>query len=128
MFCNQCEQTAKGKACTTLGVCGKQPEVADLQDLLVYAVQGLSLYALEGRGMGVTDSEVDLFTSEALFSTLTNVNFDADRFVALINYCVALRERLKEKIKAAGGTADISDAAAETLEERKEHKDEGSEK
>ena len=85
MFCNQCEQVAKGEGCTKIGVCGKEPDVAALQDLLIHVLQGLSLYAVEGRKNGVTDPEVNLFTCEATFSTLTNVNFDADRFVNLIN-------------------------------------------
>ncbi len=67
MFCNQCEQTAKGIACDKIGVCGKQPDVADLQDLLTYAVQGLSLVAVEGRKVGVTDDTVDRFAGEATF-------------------------------------------------------------
>ena len=82
MFCYQCEQTAKGEGCTKVGVCGKQPEVAMLQDLLIYAVKGLSAVAVEGRKVGVTDPEVNLFTVQALFSTLTNVDFDPERFVA----------------------------------------------
>jgi hydroxylamine reductase (hybrid-cluster protein) len=64
-----------------VGVCGKQPDTAALQDLLIYALKGLSLYALEGRRVGVKDTVIDHFTCEAIFSTLTNVNFDGDRFV-----------------------------------------------
>jgi hydroxylamine reductase len=117
MFCFQCEQTAKGEGCTKIGVCGKPPEVAALQDLLIYAVKGLSLYAVEGRNVGVTDEKLDHFTCEAVFSTLTNVEFDPDRIVALINQCVTLREDLKEKVKAAGGKTDFGeDAAAFTPE------------
>lgn len=112
MFCYQCEQTAKGIACTTIGVCGKKPEVAALQDLLIHALQGLSLYAVEGRKVGVTDPEVNHFTCEAMFSTLTNVNFDPDRFVTLIQRAVDLRERLKAKIQAAGGKTGFEEAAA----------------
>ncbi|MFA4918362.1 MAG: hydroxylamine reductase [Thermodesulfovibrionales bacterium] len=112
MFCYQCEQTSKGEGCTQIGVCGKQPEVAALQDLLVYALKGLSLYALEGRKAGVIDPEVNRFTVEAMFSTLTNVDFDPDRFVALINRCVELRDNLKAKVKAAGGNIDFTEAAA----------------
>ncbi len=107
MFCYQCEQTAKGEGCTKIGVCGKQPEVATLQDLLVYALKGLALCAVEGRKAGVNDHEVNVFTVEAAFSTLTNVNFDPQRFPLLINRCVELREGLKKKIKAAGGKADF---------------------
>lgn len=112
MFCNQCEQTAKGQGCTVLGVCGKKPEVSDLQDLLLHAVKGLSHYAKEGRKVGVVEGEVNHFTVEAIFSTLTNVNFDAVRFQALINRCVELREQLKEKVAAAGGNTTFADASA----------------
>ncbi|HIJ78448.1 MAG: hydroxylamine reductase [Desulfobulbaceae bacterium] len=112
MFCNQCEQTAKGQACTTIGVCGKQPDVAALQDLLIHANQGLALVAVEGRKVGVVDAEVNLFTCEAVFSTLTNVDFDAQRFVDMINRTVQLRESLKAKVKAAGGNVNFSDACA----------------
>lgn len=112
MFCYQCEQTAKGKACTSIGVCGKTGDVAALQDLLIHAVQGLSLYAIEARKCGVSTPDTGLFICEATFSTLTNVNFDADRFVALINKTVQLREGLKAKIKASGGKSDFTEQAA----------------
>ncbi|GAB6180505.1 hydroxylamine reductase [Desulfotomaculum defluvii] len=112
MFCNQCEQTAKGVGCTVVGVCGKKPEVSDLQDLLLHAVKGLSLYANEGRKVGVVDSEVNRFTAEAIFSTLTNVNFDANRFQILINRCVELAESLKLKVAAAGGNITFADPSA----------------
>ena len=97
MFCYQCEQTAKGEGCTKIGVCGKQPDVAALQDLLIYALKGLSLYAVEGRKEGVNENDVNVFTCEALFSTLTNVDFDPERFMSLINRTVGLRDNLKEK-------------------------------
>lgn len=107
MFCYQCEQTAKGEGCTKVGVCGKQPDVAALQDLLIYTLAELSFYAAEGRKLEVVDREVDVFTIEALFATLTNVDFDPARFAALINRTVALRDTLKETIKAAGGKAEL---------------------
>ena len=107
MFCYQCEQTAKGEGCTKIGVCGKQPDVAALQDLLIYALKGLSLVAVEGRKVGVSDKEVNVFTVQAAFSTLTNVDFDPQRFVPMINRTVELRERLKGKVKAAGGKVDF---------------------
>ncbi len=112
MFCFQCEQTAKGTGCTKVGVCGKQPDVAALQDLLIYAIKGLSQVALEGAKVGVKDRQIDKFTCEATFSTLTNVDFDPQRFVELINQCVALRDDLKEKVKAAGGKVDFSQGPA----------------
>lgn len=107
MFCYQCEQTAKGEGCTKIGVCGKQPDVAALQDLLVYALRGIALYAAEGRKVGVKDPEADVFMMKGLFSTLTNVNFDINRFLTLIPRAVELRESLKGKVKAAGGKVDL---------------------
>jgi hydroxylamine reductase len=112
MFCYQCEQTAFGTGCTKVGVCGKSPEVAALQDLLTHALKGLALYAVEGRMVGVNDREVNVFTVQALFSTLTNVDFDADRFVPLLKKCVELREGLKQKVKAAGGKVEFTEDVA----------------
>ena len=108
MFCYQCEQTAKGEGCTKVGVCGKDADVAALQDLLIYALKGLSQVAVEGRKVGVVEKGVNVFTVQALFATLTNVDFDAQRFVELINRCVELREDLKKKIKAAGGKVEFA--------------------
>ena len=112
MFCNQCEQTAKGIACNIAGVCGKNEEVAALQDLLIHALQGLALYAQEGRKHGIIDDATDHFTMEAIFSTLTNVDFDPERFVALIKKTVEKREAMKAKVAAAGGKVDFADAPA----------------
>ena len=81
MMCFQCEQTAKGTGCTAFGVCGKDPETAALQDLLVYVSKGISMYAHRARQLGVSDHDTDVFVTEALFTTVTNVNFDADRIV-----------------------------------------------
>ena len=112
MFCYQCEQTAKGTGCTIQGVCGKQPEVAALQDLLLYALMGLSQVAVEGRKHGVSDRDVNVFTVKASFSTLTNVDFDPDRFVGLIDEALAKREMLKAAVEKAGGdTAALREAA-----------------
>jgi len=112
MFCYQCEQTAKGTGCTVQGVCGKLPEVAALQDLLLYTLMGLSQVATEGRKVAVTDRETNTFTVKAAFSTLTNVDFDPDRFVGLIGEAVTLRDQLKEKVRAAGGNVGFSDGPA----------------
>jgi hydroxylamine reductase len=112
MFCYQCEQTAKGEGCSVSGVCGKKPEIAALQDLLVYALEGLAMAAVEGRKVGIIDSQVNRFTSESMFMTLTNVNFDADRFPPVIKQCVDLRESLKEKVKGAGGTTEFPEGPA----------------
>ena len=103
MFCYQCEQTAKGTGCTVQGVCGKLPEIAALQDLLLYSLMGLSQVAVEGRKVGVSDNDVNVFTVKAAFSTLTNVDFDPDRFVDLIQQSIRLREKLKTQVEVAGG-------------------------
>jgi hydroxylamine reductase len=112
MFCNQCEQTVKGLGCEKVGVCGKSPEVSDLQDLLLHAVQGLALFAAEGRTLGIVDHAADLFTLEAVFATLTNVDFDPPRFKALIERAVLLRDGMRAKVAAAGGKTDFTEPAA----------------
>ncbi|NLD42538.1 MAG: hydroxylamine reductase [Chloroflexi bacterium] len=99
MFCYQCQEAAKGQGCTTRGVCGKPPEVAALQDLLIDQLRGLAVWAVKARELGISDAEADLFVTEALFATITNANFDPARFVALINRAVALRDALRAHIK-----------------------------
>jgi hydroxylamine reductase len=111
MFCYQCEQTAKGEGCVKAGVCGKDSEVAALQDVLVYVLQGLSVVAVDARKMGINDPVVNVFTAKALFSTLTNVDFDPARFVELIGKCANLRDGLKEKAKKDGAIIDEKTAA-----------------
>ena len=118
MFCFQCEQTAKGEGCTKIGVCGKQPEVAVLQDLLVHAVKGISEVAVAGQKVGVNLDEVNKFTCEAIFSTLTNVDFDADRFVSLIHEAVRLRDALKVEVGNAGGSTNYSSHATTFIPEK----------
>jgi hydroxylamine reductase len=95
MFCFQCEQTAKGTGCTAHGVCGKDPETAALQDLLVYATKGISMYAHRARQLGVRDRDVDVFTIEALFTTVTNVNFDPERMEAMLKKAAGIRDKIK---------------------------------
>lgn len=84
MFCYQCEQTAQGKGCTVSGVCGKQPETATLQDLLIYQTKGIGYLAHEAGKKGIKDEYVDRFIIEALFTTVTNVNFDNQRIAEMI--------------------------------------------
>jgi len=96
MFCYQCEQTVKGTGCIKRGVCGKDPETAALQDLLIHAVKGLSAYAHRARELNVKDHEIDVFTIEALFSTLTNVNFDPQRVADLITRAAELRDKARK--------------------------------
>jgi len=112
MFCYQCEQTFKGTGCTVQGVCGKQPDVAALQDLLIYSLMGLSQVALDARKKNIIEEKIGVFTVQAAFSTLTNVEFDPDRIFKLINEAVSLREALKVRIKDSGGTADYPEGAA----------------
>lgn len=109
MFCYQCEQAAQGKGCNKIGVCGKNPEVAALQDLLIYSLKGLSLYAHEARKEGIKiDGSVNVFTIRALFSTLTNVDFDPNRFVPMIQQAVQFRDRLKAMVKKDFGHGSAS--------------------
>jgi hydroxylamine reductase len=115
MFCNQCEQTAQGKGCTMMGVCGKTADVAALQDLLIYSMKGISLLAVEARKHSVASSEIDFFTLKALFSTLTNVNFDPQRFEKLLKEAMKHRESLRAKVKAAGGKTEFKTGVADFM-------------
>ena len=124
MFCNQCEQTTRETACVNAGACGKTAEVAGLQDLLTYLLKGLSQVAVEGRKEGVSSDEADVFTCKALFSTLTNVDFDPDRFMGWIDEAVRLREDLKVRVAENGGPTSFPEGPATfepagTVEERK---------
>jgi len=101
MYCSQCEQTASGQGCYQWGSCGKSPEVDALQDLLVHCLRGLGQVALRAHQLDIACRETDFFTCEALFATLTNVNFDGDRFVDYIRYSITLREDLKTRIQSS---------------------------
>ncbi len=106
MFCYQCEQTAKGTGCTVQGVCGKEAETAVLQDLVIYGLKGLGMYAERARALGAKNAEIDAFVTEALFATLTNVNFDAKRLEVIIRELAAKRDsarKLYEDACAAAG-------------------------
>lgn len=96
MFCYQCEQTAQGTGCTARGVCGKSPEVADLQDLLIHLTKGISMYAHRARELGKKDHDIDVFVIEALFTTITNVNFDEARMETWIRRAAQVRDRARE--------------------------------
>ncbi|MEN6338483.1 MAG: hydroxylamine reductase [Phycisphaerales bacterium] len=93
MYCIQCEQTAKGTGCTSVGVCGKDPQTAALQDLLIYATKDIARYAHRAGELGARDRAVDVFVVKMLFTTLTNVNFDPQRFQAWMTEAVAIKER-----------------------------------
>ena len=101
MFCYQCEQTAKGTGCTVRGVCGKDPTTAALQDVLVHMVKGIAQHAHRARQAGAAERKIDVFVIEALFSTLTNVNFDPERFAALIGTAVEMRDKAKALYEGA---------------------------
>ena len=105
MFCRQCEQVAKGVGCTVEGVCGKNPDAAALQDLLVYAVKGLGYWADMARSIGAKDEEIDRFVIDALFATVTNVNFDPDAIAALIARANSLRGKARELYEKQNGAA-----------------------
>jgi hydroxylamine reductase len=116
MFCYQCQETAKGTGCTIKGVCGKSEDVAKLQDLLIYTLKGIAVYAVQARELGIVRPEIDKFIMESLFSTITNANFDRSRFVERIQEGLKLRVELKQEILKAGGTipANLNDAATWT--------------
>jgi hydroxylamine reductase len=99
MFCEQCEQTASGQGCHQWGACGKSPEVNALQDLLIHCLRGLSQVALKARELGQNTHEADVFTCEALFATMTNVNFSTKCFTEYIQRAIALRENLKTQLQ-----------------------------
>lgn len=100
MFCYQCEQTAAGKGCTKVGVCGKDAEVSALQDLLIHQLKGIGFYGNEAINKGLKlSNETDKFTMDGLFTTLTNVNFDLDRLVVLVKEA----DKVKEELKALAG-------------------------
>lgn len=96
MFCYQCEQTARGTGCTISGVCGKDQPTADLQDLLLFAAKGISMYAYRARQNGVRDRDLDRFILEALFTTVTNVNFDAGDIASMVHEAGKWLDHAKE--------------------------------
>ena len=112
MFCYPCEQTAKGTGCTIQGVCGKQPEVACIAGPAALHTHGVVPGGGRGRTVGVSDRDVNVFTVKAAFSTLTNVDFDQERFVELVNQAAAKREDLRTTVQAAGGNAVWPDGPA----------------
>lgn len=111
MFCYQCEQTANGKGCTRLGVCGKTPEIANLQDLLIYQVKGISCYEKVLSELGhPIEKAVIAFIESVLFTTLTNVNFDAEVHVQLLQESQKIKDSLREKVSASEGSSALHDS------------------
>jgi hydroxylamine reductase len=93
MFCYQCEQTANCTGCTKFGVCGKDPETAALQDLLIYGLEGLAMYVHRARQSGAADHDLDIFAVKVLFTTVTNVNFDSQKLAEMARELAAKRDR-----------------------------------
>lgn len=125
MFCYQCEQTAGGKGCTKMGVCGKTPEIAALQDLLIYQIKGISCYAIELLNKKENiDKDIVSFIENSLFTTLTNVNFDADVHVKLLKQSQKIKEKLRSKVGNIKNSTDhakynLSDTKAQMLKDAK---------
>ena len=114
MFCNQCEQAAKGTGCEVIGVCGKNPEVAALQDLMLYGLKGLAIYADKARELGAKDETVDLFLIEGLFTTVTNVDFDPVSLSGKLRKCFDSKEKVKAIYETAYRTKNGASAPAIT--------------
>lgn len=106
MFCYQCQEALKNTGCTTIGVCGKTADVANLQDLLIFTLKGISFLNLKAREVGVNKEKTDRFLIEGLFSTITNVNFDRNFFLRKIKEAVALRDEIKEDLRNKGVRVD----------------------
>jgi len=103
MFCFQCQETAKGTGCTIAGVCGKTEKVANMQDLLVFVSKGISFYTTRLRELGVENDHANKFIVDSLFMTITNANFDQERFVVRVREGLKLRDELKASLIKAGG-------------------------
>jgi len=108
MFCYQCEQTAKGQGCSQIGVCGKDDKTATLQDLLLHAVKGISMFAHRAAQLGACDASVDEFVVDALFATLTNVNFDPARLADLISEAARNRDRARDLYLGAAAAKGVT--------------------
>lgn len=111
MFCYQCQETIKNQGCTVRGACGKNEETANLQDLLVFVLRGISVYAEIAKEKNISDERWGVFISRALFSTITNVNFDAKRITALIKEGLNLRQDIRAKLDKVDIPADLHDSA-----------------
>jgi hydroxylamine reductase len=102
MFCYQCQETAKGTGCVTRGVCGKTDDVARMQDLLVWVTKGISILGTIARENRYSNAKVDRFVQEALFTTITNANFDRAKIIAKVREGIALRDTFAGEMKSHG--------------------------
>jgi hydroxylamine reductase len=98
MFCQQCEQTSTANGCISYGQCGKSPEVDAVQDLMVYCLRSLAPVVLIAKDLGINTHDIDIYMCEALFATMTNVNFGKRTFIEEMRHIITERELLKEKI------------------------------
>jgi hydroxylamine reductase len=121
MFCYQCEQTAKGQGCTVIGVCGKTPEVSTLQDLLVYKLRELSQLVIQAKQAGLADEATSVFTAEALFVTLTNVNFDPQAIVAYLRKSEQLQNVLQQKLQSKTAYLTLEQTMEGLIAQGKQH-------
>ncbi len=119
MFCYQCEQTAKGQGCTVMGVCGKNPEVATLQDLLIFKLRELSQLMLQAHKTGIKDEKIDVFTSEALFVTLTNVNFDPEAIVVYLRKTEKLQNQIAKQLNSQTSYQPLASSISGLIERGK---------
>ncbi|WP_221252449.1 hydroxylamine reductase [Desulfuromonas versatilis] len=103
MFCFQCEQAAGGTGCTKIGVCGKQPDVAALQDLIVFGLKGVAFWAHKAREKGAIDRDIDVHMIEALFTTVTNVDFDPASCAKVAQKTVQMRDKARALFEKANG-------------------------
>ena len=103
MYCYQCEQASRGTGCITAGVCGKTPEAAALQDLIVHAVKGISMYAHRAAVLGARSRDIDVFVVEAIFATVTNVNFDPARLHGVLKKAATVRDQAQSLYEKAAG-------------------------
>jgi hydroxylamine reductase len=101
MFCFQCQETARNQGCTVRGVCGKPEETAILQDLLIFVLKGIAVYTEKAKEFGISTNGNGLFIAKALFATITNANWDNDRFVALIKEALKRREAISAKFRTS---------------------------
>lgn len=100
MFCYQCQETAQGKGCSIIGVCGKTPKTAKLQDLLIYTIKGVALYSSLLRKKGHISNEINRFIINSLFITITNANFDDEAIINEIKKGVVIRENLETSLSS----------------------------
>ncbi len=130
MFCFQCQETAKNTGCTVRGVCGKQEDLANLQDLMIYTLRGISIYGEKAKELGIVDREAGLFIAQGLFATITNANWSEEWFFDHIRQALKVRENLKEKFLAAykekngkDFDGELHDAAVWTSDDEEEFKE-----